>query len=356
LPAISSFTSIYHPFLNFIYLDPPKHAHRDAKPEEVEIVARPAKGETIHKVFVDPHGFHCFVALTSGRVYYLHARAKVAKKLGGWRTTLNGQMVHGYGEECKNIALSRCSYYRLIYITAVVRAIFNPLSLSLVFKVESMAFDAPHVSETTTRALLLGTSGGKLYETVVDSTGKAAPPVLVHTLDIVDEKQQQHQQGSGGSSSSSSSGGGGSAVSGARVGALHVVSVGLRNGAGSSGVGVDVVGGATEKASSSLGLVTGSLNPSSSSSSSARDSFIGRGSELDAQNNGSDSSKDDLGRLLVLCATDAPTRLYSFLGGPTFADLFGAAEQQGYAAGAASTWTFTELGALSGSQRVELLR
>jgi len=59
----------------------------------VEILARPAKGESIHKVFVDPHGFHCFVALTTGRVYYLHARAKTAKKLSGWRTVLNGQMV-----------------------------------------------------------------------------------------------------------------------------------------------------------------------------------------------------------------------------------------------------------------------
>ena len=208
-----------------------------------------------------------------------------------------------------------------------------------------MAFDAPHVSETTTRAVLVGTSGGRLYETVVDSTGKGAPPALVYTLDIVDEAQEQ-QGGNGGGSSAASSG--------ARIGALHVVSVGLRNGAGSSGVGVDVVGGATEKSSSSsLGLVSGSLNPNSSN---GRDSYSGRG-ELDSQNYGGDSSsgKDD-GKLLVLCATDAPTRLYSFLGGPTFADLFGAAEQQGHAAGAASTWTFTELGALSGGQRVELHR
>jgi hypothetical protein len=198
-----------------------------------------------------------------------------------------------------------------------------------------MAFDAQHVSESTTRAVLLGTSGGRVYETVVEASGKAALPHALYALE--------------------------SAVDDApcRVAALHVVSVGLRHGGGSSGVGVDVVGGAPDKASSSgLGFLGpgSSLSSAGSGSAGGRDGSHGR----DGDHQGDGSSKDAEGRaegrLLVVCATDAPTRLYSFLGGPTYADLFGAAEQQGSAAGAASTWTFTELGALGNGQQVQLHR
>ena len=114
--------------------------NRGGPPEEIEL-CKPAKGEAIHRLFLDPHGFHLLAALTTGRVMYLHARSGKPKKLQGWRS-----------------ALGSC-------------------------QLEAVAFDHAHVSETTTRGILLGDGAGRIYESVVDSTGKAATPALHYTLD-----------------------------------------------------------------------------------------------------------------------------------------------------------------------------
>jgi len=206
-----------------------------------------------------------FDSISSLQVYYLHTRSNKAKKLSGWRAALAGSSV------------------------------------------EAVAFDANHVSESTTRAVLLGTDNGRLFETVVDSTGKAASPVLHYALEQP------------------------VAISG-----LHVHSVG-GSGGGSHGVGHDVVGG---------------------SSSSPTDEAQHGGGGAGGHPGG------DAGRLFVMLSTDAPTRLYSFLGGPTYFDLFEDAKKQASSASATSTWSFTELGALempggvrgapAGSRRAEL--
>jgi len=44
-------------------------ANRDGPPEEMEL-CRPAKGEAISRLFLDPYGFHLLATLTSGEVKY----------------------------------------------------------------------------------------------------------------------------------------------------------------------------------------------------------------------------------------------------------------------------------------------
>lgn len=112
----------------------------EERPEEIEI-CRPAKGEGITRIFLDPCGFHLIVMLSGGDVFYLHTRTNRPKRLEKWRSGLGG-----------------CS-------------------------IDCIAFDANLVSESSTSAILLGTDSGKIFEASVDSSGKSGAPSFLYSID-----------------------------------------------------------------------------------------------------------------------------------------------------------------------------
>jgi hypothetical protein len=135
------------------------HVGRDSQPEEIEVcrpgaatvtTPRGKEPDTILRIFQDPHGFHLIVAMCAGEYYYLHSRTngtgrgrKASVKLTGWRGALSGSVV------------------------------------------ESIAFDSRAVTETSTKSFLLGTSNGRIYEAIIDSSGKAVlPPTLLYELQV----------------------------------------------------------------------------------------------------------------------------------------------------------------------------
>jgi len=219
--------------------------NRDQPPEEIEITKPSSKtNEQIVKLFLDPHGFHLIVCLSNGEQYYLHNRSLKPKKLSAWKNALAG---------CQ---------------------------------IESCAFDSAHVSESSTRAILLGTDNGRIYETMIDSQGKATTPFLHYTLEM-----------------------------NLRICSLHVTSV------GGSGGGSHHEGDGGE--------IDTSAHPNSVLSSAP-----GGG-----------------GRLFVMCTTDTPTRLYSFLGGPSYLDLFKEViNSQTNSMSSSNSWSFTELGSLEAQE------
>lgn len=109
-----------------------------ADPESIDI-PRGGRPDEIDKIFMDPHGYHLIACLKGGDFYYLNIRSSKLKKLSNWRTA------------------------------------------GLV--IASVAFDRNQVSETTTKAFLIGTNDGKVYEAIVDNTGKDKHLVQLHQLE-----------------------------------------------------------------------------------------------------------------------------------------------------------------------------
>lgn len=285
--------------------------NRDQPPEEIEVCKPHSlltsssggnKKDSIAKLFMDPRGFHLLVCLVGGDVYYLHARSGKAKRLDKWRGVFSGGGGGGGGGGDGGGAGA----------------------------VESVAFDAKHVSESTTRALLIGTDRGCLFESVVDSSGKTTTPTLHYQLSPP-----------------------------LRICALHVTSVG-GSGGGSEGLGLD---GGNNSADSEGGGGQGG----SGAMVAGGNSGPGGGCGGEGGGCGGGSGGGGGGTLFVMLATDAPTRLYSFLSGPTYADMFGSsssssASSSGGGGGmggnskgpSPSSWSFTELGALKHGRKAEL--
>ncbi len=152
--------------------------------------------------------------------------------------------------------------------------------------VESIAFNAAAVTETSTKSLLLGTHNGRIFEASIENSDKKAAsspsPSLVYELEHA-----------------------------ARISSLHIEPVSQQH------------------------------SPTSSAMSEAA---LNQTAAAGAGDNAAQ-------RLFVMATTDAPTRLYSVLGGPSVGDLFSAARAHG------SSPFFTELGSLEnfrGAVRAEL--
>jgi len=178
--------------------------------DEVELSKKP--DDNIKHIFVDPSGHHVIAALKNGESYYLHSRSSKAKKI----SKLQGS-------------------------------------------IEAVGFDKDRVSESSTKSFLVGTSTGRLYEMVYESTGKEKVCQLVHQLD------------------ESSTGG---------ITSIYFETF-------SSGDGDDVT------------VLENFSQPGEDGASVSTSRSIKSGR-----------------RIFVLCTTSSPTRLYHFLGGPSFSQLF----------------------------------
>jgi hypothetical protein len=158
--------------------------------------------------------------------------------------------------------------------------------------VECIAFDRQHATETSTKTFLVGTSNGMIYEMSLDNTGKEKTCVSVYQLEQPVPITSIYFELLSGSKSNvsfntdSPSGGGG--ISGWSASAASAI----------SGAGHAVLGGQSNAVSSATG--------------------------------------DGSARLFVMCATSSPTRMYHFIGGPSFSQLFADYVQSG-------TTSFTEL-------------
>mmetsp|Transcript_13019 Transcript_13019/g.19636 ORF Transcript_13019/g.19636 Transcript_13019/m.19636 type:complete len:1090 (-) Transcript_13019:185-3454(-) len=102
--------------------------------EEIELSKKVE--DNIHDIFIDCTAHHVIVSLKNGDAYYLHSRSSKARKL----SKLNGS-------------------------------------------VECVAFDRTRATEASTKSLLVGTSTGRVYELVIESSGKERVCQLVHQLE-----------------------------------------------------------------------------------------------------------------------------------------------------------------------------
>lgn len=158
--------------------------------------------------------------------------------------------------------------------------------------IECIAFDRQHATENSTKTFLVGTSNGMIYEMSLDNTGKEKMCNCVYQLEqpipitsiYFEILSSTSTSGSGGVPSSTASG----------VGGVGWSATAALSAAGQSAFGV---GGG--------------------SSAADRDGIEGA-------------------RIFVMCATSSPTRMYHFIGGPTFSALFAEYVQSG-------TTSFTEL-------------
>jgi hypothetical protein len=160
--------------------------------------------------------------------------------------------------------------------------------------IECIAFDRQHATETSTKTFLAGTSNGMIYEMSLDNTGKEKTCVSVYQLEqpvpitsIYFESLSGGGPGSSGVSFNTDSPSGGGGISGWSASAASAI----------SGAGHAVLGG---------------------------------------QNNTANNGAGGDARLFVMCATSSPTRMYHFIGGPSFSQLFADYVQSG-------TTSFTEL-------------
>ena len=163
--------------------------------------------------------------------------------------------------------------------------------------IECIAFDRQHATENSTKTFLIGTSNGMIYEMSLDNTGKEKmcncvyqleQPIPITSIYFEILSSTSAAGGSSGVPTSASSGAGG----GSGWSATAALSA-----AGQSAFGVVGVGGGA---------------------------------------NNADRDATDGARLFVMCATSSPTRMYHFIGGPTFSQLFAEYVQSG-------TTSFTEL-------------
>ncbi len=155
--------------------------------------------------------------------------------------------------------------------------------------IECIAFDRQHATENSTKTFLVGTSTGTIYEMSLDSAGKERVCAAVYTLEQ----------------------------------AIPITSIYfeiLSSGSSTSETGV------VPGSSSGTG---GGISAWSASAASAASALTGVGQSSAAAAVHNTGSVGDGTRLFVMCATSSPTRMYHFLGGPTFAALFAEYTQSG---------------------------
>lgn len=165
--------------------------------------------------------------------------------------------------------------------------------------IECIAFDRQNATETSTKTFLIGTSNGTIHEMSLDHTGKEKMCNVVYQLE--------------------------------RNIPITSIYFEVLSGSG-SGSGVGVTGNANESSNISGG---GGISGWSASAASAISGAVGASSQRDSSG-GAGGGTDPSSRMFVMCATSSPTRMYHFIGGPTFAQLFGEYSASG-------TTSFTEL-------------
>lgn len=133
-------------------------------------------------VLCDPTASHVLICAANGEAYYSHSSHKQVVKLHGFGPAADGAAVEASGITAASVARRKKDDVK------TVQTGLTPGS-----SVTAVAWDKERGTEGSTKAILLGTSAGEIYEYALtspsseDADKELAPPTLLHKLYAEDE-------------------------------------------------------------------------------------------------------------------------------------------------------------------------